>query len=57
MENFTLKIKRVGNSASPLPRYMTSHAAGMDLFASLDSNLTLLPFLKGTKPKYDPEAD
>jgi dUTP pyrophosphatase len=43
MENFTLKIKRVGNSASPLPRYMTSHAAGMDLFASLDSNLTLLP--------------
>jgi dUTP pyrophosphatase len=43
MENFTLKIKRVGNSANPLPRYMTPHAAGMDLFASLDSNITLPP--------------
>jgi dUTP pyrophosphatase len=43
MENFKLKIKRVGNSASPLPRYMTPNAAGMDLFASLDVNITLLP--------------
>ena len=43
MENFKLKIKRVGNPASPLPRYMTPHAAGMDLFASLDANITLLP--------------
>ncbi len=42
MENFTLKIKRIGDTKNPLPRYMTSHAAGMDLFAALDSDLTLL---------------
>jgi len=42
MDNFILKIKRVRNAATPLPRYMTSNAAGMDLFAALDSDLTIL---------------
>jgi len=42
MDKFILKIKRVSNAATPLPRYMTSNAAGMDLFASLDSDLTIL---------------
>ncbi len=43
METFTLKIKRIRPSANPLPRYMTPHAAGMDLFAAIDSDTTLLP--------------
>lgn len=43
MENFTLKIKRLRNSENSLPSYMTPHAAGMDLFAALDSELVLAP--------------
>ncbi len=43
MEYFTLKIKRVRAGKSTLPRYMTPQSAGMDLYAELDSDLTLLP--------------
>jgi dUTP pyrophosphatase len=44
MDIFCVSIKRLrpgkGNS---LPCYMTSHAAGMDLYADLDGDLVLLP--------------
>ncbi len=40
----TVKICRVrsGNS-TPLPAYMTTHAAGMDLYADLSGQVTILP--------------
>jgi dUTP pyrophosphatase len=43
METFTLKIKRLRNYEISLPSYMTPHAAGMDLYAALDSELVLNP--------------
>lgn len=42
MDVFPLKIKRVRSTAvGCLPRYMTPHAAGMDLFAALEEDLVL----------------
>jgi dUTP pyrophosphatase len=42
--NVSIKITRVRPGAGiPLPQYMTVDAAGMDLFASLDSDLMLEP--------------
>lgn len=39
-----VRIRRVrSDSGLPLPRYMTSHAAGMDLFADLSEEVTLMP--------------
>ncbi len=38
-----VRIKRVRGGAAPLPRYMTSHAAGMDLSAELATDLILQP--------------
>lgn len=32
-----------GNEDLPLPRYMTPHAAGMDLYAAVDEDLCLAP--------------
>ncbi len=44
MDSFIVKIKRLpGRSVNPLPRYMTPHSAGMDLYAELPSDLTLSP--------------
>ena len=38
------KVKRVRpDSANPLPEYMTSHSAGMDLYAELPQELNLAP--------------
>jgi len=43
-DDVTVKITRVRQGQSvPLPHYMTADAAGMDLFASLDSDVTLSP--------------
>ena len=36
-------IKRVGTVRTELPRYMTDGSAGMDLFAALDSPISLAP--------------
>jgi len=36
-------IKRVGKVRTELPRYMTDGAAGMDLFAALESAISLAP--------------
>src|SRR5689334_7105302 len=44
MDSMRVNIKRLRpGSANPLPGYMTPHAAGMDLYAELDSDLVLLP--------------
>jgi len=39
-----VRVKRLNTaSTNPLPCYMTSHAAGMDLYAELDKDLILEP--------------
>jgi dUTP pyrophosphatase len=44
MENVTIQIKQLGRDRStPLPRYMTQGASGMDLFACLEEEMTLGP--------------
>jgi len=44
MEQLDVKIIRLRNeSTNPLPRYMTQHAAGMDLYAELASDLVIAP--------------
>jgi dUTP pyrophosphatase len=43
MEYFNLKIKRVRTGVNTFPRYMTPQSAGMDLYAELDTDITLLP--------------
>ena len=37
---FTVRIRRVRPGVNPLPRYMTSHAAGMDLLADVAEPMT-----------------
>jgi len=41
MAGVTVKIKRVRAGSNPLPAYMTSHAAGVDLYASLEEDVVL----------------
>ena len=44
MNAITVRIMRLRPAVrNPLPRYMTSHAAGMDLLAELAADLTLRP--------------
>ena len=44
MLHCTVNVKRLRpESANPLPVYMTSHAAGMDLCADLSDDLVLHP--------------
>jgi dUTP pyrophosphatase len=44
MEDVTIQIKQLGTDRStPLPRYMTQGASGMDLFACLVEEVTLVP--------------
>ncbi|SRR6266540_1880443 len=44
MQQCRVKVKRLRpESVNPLPEYMTSHAAGMDLYAELADDLVLLP--------------
>ena len=44
MERIDVKIKRVRDRGDiPLPRYMTSHSAGMDLYADMEGEITLQP--------------
>jgi len=38
-----MKIKVVNKSKHKLPQYQTDHAAGLDLYASLDDEVTLKP--------------
>lgn len=44
MTRLTVRVKRLRpDSGNQLPRYMTPHAAGMDLLADLEKDLELLP--------------
>lgn len=44
MDTFPVKIKRIRPSTdNPPPRYMTAHAAGMDLLADIPADLVLSP--------------
>ena len=44
MEQIQVAIKRIRPEAeTPFPCYMTSHSAGMDLFADLTEEITLFP--------------
>ena len=44
MEKITIQVKRLpGSKDLPLPRYMTSHSAGMDLYAAVDAEVIIKP--------------
>lgn len=44
MHDVTARIKRLNpGSGNPLPAYMTSHAAGMDLYAEIPGDIVLQP--------------
>lgn len=44
MEKVTVTIQRLpGNEDLPLPRYMTEHAAGLDVFAAVDQEVSIFP--------------
>lgn len=44
-----LKVRRI-NKDLPLPRYQTEGAAGMDIYASIDEPVTILPLRCGFVP-------
>jgi dUTP pyrophosphatase len=44
MEKLTVTIQRLpGNEDLPLPRYMTEHAAGLDVFAAVGQEVSIFP--------------
>jgi dUTP pyrophosphatase len=44
MEKVTVTIRRLpGNEDLPLPRYMTEHAAGLDVFAAVGQEVSIFP--------------
>jgi len=44
VDEIKIPIKRLpGNSEIPLPRYMTEQSAGMDIFAAVEREETILP--------------
>ncbi len=46
-----ISVKRLrGGSGNPLPGYMTSHSAGMDLYAELAEELVLEPGMRALVP-------
>ncbi|MBW2100447.1 MAG: dUTP diphosphatase, partial [Deltaproteobacteria bacterium] len=38
-----LRLRPKPDADIPLPRYMTPHAAGMDIYAAIENDLTLEP--------------
>ncbi|HEX8961313.1 MAG TPA: dUTP diphosphatase [Geobacteraceae bacterium] len=51
MLHCTVRVKRLRpESTNPLPAYMTSHAAGMDLYADLAEDLVLHPGARALIP-------
>jgi len=51
MPGITLRVKRLpGCDDIPLPRYMTAHAAGMDICAAVQSPVSLLPGMRAMIP-------
>ncbi len=45
-----MRVKIINKSNNPLPQYATSHSAGMDLRANLDSPVTLKPLERALIP-------
>ena len=45
-----MRVKIINKSENPLPKYATSHSAGMDLRANLDSPVTLKPLERALIP-------
>jgi dUTP pyrophosphatase len=44
IEDITVSVQRLpGHDDIPLPRYMTEHAAGMDVFAAVETDEAILP--------------
>ncbi len=44
MESVRVAIERLGGSEDlPLPRYMTEHAAGMDIVAAVEAQIVIAP--------------
>lgn len=50
MDDFTIKVKRLRKSENPLPGYMTPNAAGMDIYAALETELVLDPGARALVP-------
>jgi dUTP pyrophosphatase len=51
MELCTVKVKRTRTeSVNPLPGYMTTHSAGMDLYAALADDILLVPGARALVP-------
>jgi dUTP pyrophosphatase len=51
MEQCTVKVKRIrSESDNPLPCYMTTHSAGMDLYADLTDDMVLAPGARALVP-------
>jgi len=51
MEQCTVRVKRIRpEHTNPLPGYMTSHAAGMDLHAELTEDIVLVPGARAVVP-------
>jgi dUTP pyrophosphatase len=46
----SLQVPIINNSANPLPRYATPGASGMDLYASLEQEITLQPLERALVP-------
>jgi len=51
MENVRVAIERLGGSEDlPLPRYMTEHAAGMDIVAAVEAQIVIAPGARALVP-------
>lgn len=45
-----IRVREPGSEPVPLPRYMTPDAAGMDIYADLESDLTISPLGRALVP-------
>ena len=50
MDNIDIPLKRLRTETTLLPAYMTSHAAGMDLYAALEDDLVISPGARALVP-------
>jgi dUTP diphosphatase len=48
--NPVIKLRRARPSSTPLPRYQSAHAAGMDLVADIEVSLELAPMSRAAVP-------
>ena len=50
MAEIAVKIRRLRNSGIPLPRYQSAHAAGLDIAADLENEITLASLQRAAVP-------